>query len=107
MEIIYDHSVTEQELAALFGPEEDRLTRDEYLRDAQSMRDTSWVLADLYRLYLLRGDSQKAAHHLYQIKNIRYRRSVWLIDRGPIPEHRPPLLQNPEYRETQAIEKAA
>lgn len=107
METIYDHGVTEQELTALFGPEEERYSREEYLQNVESTHDASWVWGDLYHLYLNRGNGRKAGHYLYQIKNIRYRRSVWLIDRGAIPEYRPPLLQNHEYPETQWLEKAA
>jgi len=72
METIYDHGVTEQELTALFGPEEERETRDEYLEFLSS----DSACADLYLLYQHRHQPNRAAEYLGRIADESYRRTV-------------------------------
>ena len=72
METIYDHGVTEQELTALFGPEDDRMDRADY---------AEWVghdsaCAHLFLLFRLRGDSAAARRALAEIRDPAYRAGV-------------------------------
>jgi hypothetical protein len=72
METIYDHGVTEQELMALFGPEDERETREEYFEFLSS----DSACADLYRLYRYRRQFARAGGYLVRIADARYRRTV-------------------------------
>lgn len=72
METIYDHGVTEQELTVLFGPVDERETREEYF--AFLSPDSAY--ADLYLLYRWRGQFDRAVQFLDHIQDERYRRTV-------------------------------
>lgn len=71
METIFEHNVTKKELELLkgFNPIGKITSRDSYLKEKSEDRS----LADLYRLYVLRGDNFKAEEFLNKIHDQRYK----------------------------------
>lgn len=70
METIFDHNVTPAELRDIF--EEPELTREEIER----LGTQDSALADIYVLYLERGDTAKAETFAARIQNESYRNDV-------------------------------
>lgn len=71
METIFEHNVTKKELELLkgFNPVGKISNRESYLKEKNEDRS----LADLYRLYVLRGDDSKAEQFLNKIHDMRYK----------------------------------
>ncbi len=71
METIFEHNVTKKELELLkgFNPVGKISSRESYLDEKNADRS----LADLYRLYVLRGDNYKAEEFLNRIHDMRYK----------------------------------
>ncbi len=71
METIFEHNVTKKELELLrsFNPFGKISNRESYLKE----EDEDKSLADLYRLYVLRGDDFKAEEFLKRIGDDRYK----------------------------------
>ncbi len=71
METIFEHNVTKKELELLkgFNPAGKISNREIYLQEKNEDRS----LADLYRLYVLRGDNYKAEEFLDRIHDSRYK----------------------------------
>ena len=71
VETIFEHNVTKKELELLkgFNPVGKISSRETYLKDENEDRS----MADLYRLYVLRGDNLKAEQFLNRINDIRYK----------------------------------
>lgn len=71
METIFEHNVTKKELELLkaFNPIGRISSRESYLKE----EDEDKSLADLYRLYVLRGDNFKAEEFLNRITDNRYK----------------------------------
>ena len=71
METIFEHNVTKKELELLkgFNPIGTISSRESYLKEKNEDKS----LADLYRLYLLRGDNMKAEEFLNRIRDNRYK----------------------------------
>jgi hypothetical protein len=71
VETIFEHNVTKKELELLkgFNPAWTISNRDVYLKEKNEDRS----LADLYRLYVLRGDNYKAEEFLNRIHENRYK----------------------------------
>jgi hypothetical protein len=71
VETIFEHNVTKKELELLkgFNPIGRISNRESYLKEKNEDRS----LADLYRLYVLRGDPFKAEEFLVRINDKRYK----------------------------------
>ncbi len=71
METIFEHNVTKKELELLkgFNPIGKITSREVYLKEKNADRS----FADLYRLYILRGDNFKAEEFLDKIHDMRYK----------------------------------
>lgn len=71
METIFEHNVTKKELELLkgFNPVGKISNRESYLNEKNEDRS----LADLYRLYVLRGDNFRAEEFLNRIHDMRYK----------------------------------
>jgi hypothetical protein len=71
VETIFEHNVTKKELELLkaFNPIGRISSRESYLKE----EDEDKSLADLYRLYVLRGDNFKAEEFLNRITDNRYK----------------------------------
>lgn len=71
MDTIFDHNLTKRELELLnsFYPTQVIRDREEYLVEKKLDR----INADLYRLYTLRGDFQKAGLYLKKVKDPTYK----------------------------------
>jgi hypothetical protein len=71
VETIFEHNVTKKELELLkgFNPAGRISSRESYLKEKNKDRS----LADLYRLYLLRGDNFKAEEFLNKIHDTQYK----------------------------------
>lgn len=71
METIFDHNVTgvEIELLNSFIPSWVIRSKEKYIVNI----DVDKSNADLYHLYVLRGDNTKAENYLSKIKNPRYK----------------------------------
>jgi hypothetical protein len=71
VETIFEHNVTKKELELLkgFNPVGKISNRENYLKEKNEDRS----LADLYRLYVLRGDDFKAEQFLNKIHDTRYK----------------------------------
>jgi hypothetical protein len=69
VETIFEHNVTKKELELLkgFNPIGKISSRESYLKEKNEDRS----LADLYRLYILRGDNLKAEEFLNRITDSR------------------------------------
>jgi hypothetical protein len=73
IETIYDHNVMDDELTALFGDPDERLSKEDYI----DMRDDlNSACADLYKLYKLRKNADTAQRFLNYISDATYRRCV-------------------------------
>ena len=75
VETIFDYDLTNQELHKIFGNDIDDIpTYEEYydlIHDTNDSRN-----ADLYWLFAMRHDAEKAKHYLSLIKNLEYQRCV-------------------------------
>ena len=71
METIFEHNVTKKELELLrsFNPIGRISNRESYLKEENEDKS----LADLYRLYVLRGDNFKAEEFLNRIRDDHYK----------------------------------
>jgi hypothetical protein len=71
VETIFEHNVTKKELELLkgFNPVGKISSRETYLKEKNEDRS----MADLYRLYVLRGDNLKAEQFLNRIHDISYK----------------------------------
>jgi hypothetical protein len=71
VETIFEHNVTKKELELLkgFNPVGRISSRESYLKERNEDRS----FADLYRLYVLRGDNIKAEEFLDRIHDKRYK----------------------------------
>jgi hypothetical protein len=71
VETIFEHNVTKKELELLkgFNPVGKITSRESYVKEKNEDRS----LADLYRLYVLRGDNHKAEEFLDKINDMRYK----------------------------------
>ena len=71
METIFDHNITGIEIEVLnsFIPSRAIRTREKY---AESL-DSDKFNSDLYHLYILRGNANKAEEYLSKIKNPEYK----------------------------------
>lgn len=71
METIFEHNVTKKELELLkgFNPIGRISSRESYLKEKS--QDKSF--ADLYRLYVLRGDEMKAEEFLNRMNDTNYK----------------------------------
>ncbi|HOB53738.1 MAG TPA: hypothetical protein PK176_08245 [Acidobacteriota bacterium] len=65
VETIFDHAPTAEELDAVAG--DPALTREQYLADTT---DADTILADLWDLFSLRGDTRHARAYLDRIQDI-------------------------------------
>jgi hypothetical protein len=74
METIYDHNVTEAELAVLFPSV---ITKAEHLHNGGD-QDTQFGY--IHNLYSIRGDQEKAKTYLEKIVDARYRFTVGSCD---------------------------
>lgn len=71
METIFEHNVTKKELELLrsFNPIGRISNRESYLKEENEDKS----LADLYRLYVLRGDNFRAEEFLNRIRDDHYK----------------------------------
>lgn len=66
METIFDHQITQAELEALAGPLD--WTREDFEKFSQESN-----YANIYRLYIYRGDFEKAENYLSKVKTKNYK----------------------------------
>lgn len=79
IETIFDYSPSEAELANLLGDADVRDDEAEY----KQFLDNDSAMADLYRLFMLRGDNSAAKSFLEKIKDVSYRNTTSLRDYFP------------------------
>lgn len=67
METIYEHDVTKLEIEKLTScaPNKTRRDKDKYLRYS----DIDTINSDLYRLFILRNQNEKAENYLKKVKD--------------------------------------
>lgn len=74
IETIFDYNLNDAELNTLLGNKDDRLDKQDYL----DLRSDNGILADLYRLFNLRGNKKQANSYLNKINDNDFKDRVKL-----------------------------